>query len=204
MDRLDKVFYINLDDRIDRRNEVEQEFLSRLNFSNFYRFNAIKKERGALGCLFSHLSVLREMLINNWNSIMICEDDIEILTNRESIDLHINLFLDNDSFDILCLGNNCGDFNTIDDNFNRGFDSLTTSCYVIKKHMVLPLMKLFINDDNDLINTPFENVVNEDKIIDVEWKTIQSSYSFVLPTVRQLKQRSSFSNIENRYVDYNV
>jgi glycosyl transferase family 25 len=204
MERLDKVIYINLEDRTDRRKEVDEEFLFKLKFFKFYRLNAIKKEKGALGCLFSHLSLLRAMLVNNWNAIMICEDDIEILTNRESIDLHINLFLDNDNFDILCLGNSCNNFNTIDDNFNRGFDIQTTSCYVIKKRMVVPLMKLFIDDDKDLLKTPFENVVNEHKIIDVEWIKLQNDYSFVLPIVRQLKQRSSFSDIEKKDVDYNV
>ena len=144
------------------------------------------------------------MEINGWNTMMIIEDDVELLTSRESVDTFIDSFLDNNQLDILCFGNNCQTFTNINEHFNRCFDTQTTSCYIIKRHMISPLLKLFIPSTEDLIHSNLEAVIDSNKIIDVEWKKIQPAYQFVMPLTRQVKQRYSYSDIEKRIVDYYV
>jgi GR25 family glycosyltransferase involved in LPS biosynthesis len=204
MDRLDKVFYINLEDRKDRNDEIMNELNSNFKFQNAERFNAIKHERGALGCLFSHIELLRLMELNGWNTMMIVEDDLELLTDRDSVDMYIHSFLDENTFDILCLGNNCQNFTVINEKFCRCIDTQTTSCYVIKRHMIIPILQLFIPPNEDILHCNLQNVIDCNKIIDVEWKQIQPVYWFVMPVIRQVKQRKSFSDIEKIFVDYNV
>ena len=204
MNRLDKVFYINLEDRKDRNIQIINELKTNFKFKNAERFNAIKHQRGALGCLFSHIELFRQMEINGWNTMMIIEDDIELLTTIESVDTFINSFLDNNELDILCIGNNCQTFTNINEHFNRCFDTQTTSCYVIKRHMIFPLLKLFISSTEDLLHSSLHDVIDRNKIIDIEWKKIQPTYQFVMPLARQVKQRYSYSDIEERIVDYNV
>ena len=47
MNRIDKIFYINLEDRKDRNDQILNELNTTFKFENAQRFNAIKHERGA-------------------------------------------------------------------------------------------------------------------------------------------------------------
>ena len=53
---LENVFYINLEERIDRKTHVENE-LNSLGWI-YERFNAIKAKSGRIGCSMSHLKLL--------------------------------------------------------------------------------------------------------------------------------------------------
>jgi hypothetical protein len=70
-------FYINLDDRTDRKESMEK-LLKNLEFENFERFPAVKKEGRSVGCSTSHANVLRHIAKNNIYPALILEDDIEV------------------------------------------------------------------------------------------------------------------------------
>ena len=56
---IDKIIYINLDKRQDRKTEIENELISK-ELLNFERFLAIETPGfGILGCSQSHLEVLK-------------------------------------------------------------------------------------------------------------------------------------------------
>ena len=67
--------YINLDHRTDRKIHVEEQ-LSLLGISRYERFKAIQLSNGALGCSMSHLKCLETAKKNNWDHLLILEDDI--------------------------------------------------------------------------------------------------------------------------------
>ena len=75
---IQNVLYINLESRSDRKEHVENQ-LAIIGLQNFNRFNAIKLENGALGCSMSHLKCLQTAKTNNWDHVLICEDDIQFL-----------------------------------------------------------------------------------------------------------------------------
>jgi glycosyl transferase family 25 len=68
---IDKIIYINLDDREDRR-LVMKSFFERGNIplEMVVRFPAIKRSRGALGCAESHMEVLKLANKENWKNIL--------------------------------------------------------------------------------------------------------------------------------------
>ena len=76
-DSIKNVYYINLENRPDRKEHAENELKS-LGW-NPTRFNAVKLENGALGCSTSHLKCLELAKSEGLDHILICEDDITFL-----------------------------------------------------------------------------------------------------------------------------
>ena len=72
---MDKIVYINLDHRKDRREEIEKQ-LSIFPQEKIERFSAIKHDNGAIGCSKSHIAVLELALKNNWKNLLVLEDDM--------------------------------------------------------------------------------------------------------------------------------
>ena len=99
------VVYINLDSRKDRRKLIEREFHQTPPFVNLTRFSAVKiKNKGALGCSLSHISVLEDAMRKKLPFIMIIEDDFEF-TIQPAIAIHsilIALSHLRDDWDVLC------------------------------------------------------------------------------------------------------
>ena len=58
-DILKSNYYINLEHRKDK-NEINIKELKKIGINNPNRFNAIKKDNGAIGCYMSHLEVLKK------------------------------------------------------------------------------------------------------------------------------------------------
>lgn len=207
MDRIDKVFYINLDERTDRRAEIENELVNVLHYDKAERLAGLKLPHlGIYGCTMSHITLMRRMIKEGWDTMMVFEDDAQILTSRESIDEHINVFLADPQLDILCIGNSCGINEHYNDCLNRCFNTQTTSCYVLKKQFVEILMKSYFTKEEDLYTlTGYEEDLGlRLGWIDVSWTELQKTNYFMMPKIRQLKQRASFSNIINRFADYNL
>ena len=74
---IDKIIYINLDHREDRRNIMSKFFEEgQIPLEKVVRFPAIKRSFGALGCLESHAEVLRIAKKSGWKNVLILEDDL--------------------------------------------------------------------------------------------------------------------------------
>ena len=103
---IDKVYIINLQHRIDRRENITKE-LKRVGIENYEFFNAIqateedlkkwnknyiknipewfkrtngdenKYRLGSLGCMLSHYKIIEKCLENKYTNVLILEDDTE-------------------------------------------------------------------------------------------------------------------------------
>ena len=81
LEHIDKIIYINLDSREDRKHEILEEF-KRLQIpeDKIIRFTAIRHEtEGAIGCSQSHIAVLKMAIENNWKNYMVLEDDFNFI-----------------------------------------------------------------------------------------------------------------------------
>jgi GR25 family glycosyltransferase involved in LPS biosynthesis len=87
-DIVDKVYCINLEKRIDRWTSAQKQFYQ--NDISVSRFEAIDGNtlnkypslaRGAAGCLESHLLIINDAILNQYNSIAIFEDDVFFVEN---------------------------------------------------------------------------------------------------------------------------
>ena len=74
---IDKIIYINLDHRQDRRDIMSKFFeQGKIPLEKVVRFPAIKRPNAPLGCLESHTAVLRISKKNGWKNILVLEDDL--------------------------------------------------------------------------------------------------------------------------------
>ena len=154
----------------------------------------------------SHKCLLRKMIANDWNTMMVFEDDAQLLTDRESIDKHINVFLEDDQLDILCIGNSCGNNTPYNELMNRCFNTQTTSCYVLKKKFVKTLLECYFADPNEALTLP-ENTPELGRYIgyiDTSWFPLQQTHYFMMPKIRQVLQRPSYSDITHTMADYKL
>lgn len=87
MQNIDKVVYINLQKRPERRTHIES-VLSEYGIQAD-RFEAIEHSYGLYGCGLSHLAVLKMARDNGWKNVLILEDDI--LINRSPEEFHKDL-----------------------------------------------------------------------------------------------------------------
>lgn len=104
--KFDKAFLINLDSRIDRLENCQAMFAENDITELIERFSAIRPENGdgRLGCILSHLSIVKKAKENGWKSVLIIEDDCLFL-NQEAIDKSIEQLFNRD-WSIYYLGYN--------------------------------------------------------------------------------------------------
>ena len=100
---VDKIIYINLDHREDRRQIMQKLFQEgSIPSEKIERFSAIKHEIGAIGCTLSHISVLKLAKDHKWKNLLIMEDDVEWVdfqANYEKLEKIIT-----ETFDVCMLG----------------------------------------------------------------------------------------------------
>ena len=96
MENIGKIYYINLDHRIDRRTEIEGEFASHFGGTilehRIERFPAIKHQQGLFGCSLSHLEVIKRARKSGAKYVIIFEDDFQFIVSKEIFKANIDAF----------------------------------------------------------------------------------------------------------------
>jgi GR25 family glycosyltransferase involved in LPS biosynthesis len=123
---IDKIVYINLDHRQDRRDVMAKFFEEGgMPSEKIIRFSAIKHTKGAIGCLASHTEVLRMAKKEGWKNVLILEDDLQWI-NLESAYQQLLELITKPKWDVILL---CGWYKIYD--FPRVYDSLNTGAYLV-------------------------------------------------------------------------
>jgi len=195
---IDHAFYINLESRPDRKSHVEQQM--KLLEINAQRFNAIKLTNGAIGCSMSHLKCIELAKQNNWEHIMIIEDDILFL-NPELFKNQLNKFLKNHKdFDVVLLGgNNVPPYQKIDDSCVKVYRCQTTTGYIVKKHYYDTLINNIREGIKLLMKSPEKHKLYA---VDKYWFQLQEKDNWYLITPLSVTQRQDYSDIEKRPTNY--
>ena len=191
-------FYINLLSRPDRKDHVEQQ-LTTIGIKP-ERFNAIKMDNGAIGCSMSHLRLLETAKLNNWEHILIVEDDI-LFTDPNLFVTQFNKFLSsNIDFDVVLIaGNNMPPYKTINDSCVKVTHCQTTTGYLVKQHYYDTLIKNYKDGILRLMKEPYNHVLYA---IDKYWFNLQSIHKWFLITPLSVTQRMDYSDIEKRQTNY--
>jgi len=123
---IDKIVYINLDHRQDRR-DIMAKFFEQggLPADKIIRFSAVKHTKGAIGCLASHTEVIRMAKKEGWKNVLILEDDLQWI-NLESGYKQLTELISEPKWDVILL---CGWY--IHYNFPRIYDSVNTGAYLV-------------------------------------------------------------------------
>jgi glycosyl transferase family 25 len=198
IENINHAFYINLESRPDRKIHVEEQ-LVKIGI-NAIRFNAIKLQNGAIGCSMSHLKCLEIAKQNNWDHVLIVEDDILFL-NPELFKNQLNKFLKNhDNFDVVLIaGNNMPPYQKIDDCCVKVCHCQTTTGYLVKKHYYDTLINNIKEGIQKLIKNPEQHVLYA---IDKYWFKLQEQHEWFLITPLTVTQREDYSDIEKRHTNY--
>jgi len=189
-----KVYCINLDRRTDRWGECKEEF-NKHNL-NVYRVSAIDGSplglTGNEALIKTNIQILEDAKENNLSSVLILEDDVMFTSELDKIDEYMKALPPD--WDVVYFG---GNHNThvggnpptvINDKVYRLHSTYTTHCVGVKSHMFDVLL---------------DSLRKGKSPIDVEYVKLQAKYKFYCFYPVIATQRPSFSDIENRFVDYN-
>jgi len=199
MDNIDKIIYINLESRQDRRENIESE-LDALSLQ-YERFNAIPTSGfGILGCGLSHLSVIKLAKERNYKNILILEDDVHFVLDRMNIDNLLQQFFDkNIEYDVLFLSYIIyqGE-DTAYPFIKRGLHTTTATAYIVNNHYYDKLIELYEFSTKMLAETKQHWVYSNDLV----WKDLQSKDKWycIYPIIAI--QQSGYSDNSMSFQDY--
>jgi glycosyl transferase family 25 len=191
-------FYINLESRKDRKEYVEAQ----LNLIGIKatRFNAIKLQNGAIGCSMSHLKCIETAKKNNWDHVLIVEDDITFLNPGLFIN-NINKFLErHDDWDVVIIGGNIiPPYKNVDFSCVQVINCQTTTGYMVKSHYFDTLITNYKEGIQKLIQEPKNHIFYA---IDKYWFSLQEKDKWFLITPLTVTQRADYSDIEKKKTNY--
>ena len=205
LNNIDIVYYINLDHREDRYKHITEELAkTNIESSKINRISGVyMKDFGSLGCSKSHCLAL-ETFINSPETNQTCiilEDDFEFTKEQPEINDLINrCFNDLKEFDVLMLSSNTHhEVDTVHDFISKIIVAQTTCGYVVSRQFASVLLQNYQ-----------EGVLNLEKIgysvgeycIDQYMKKLQPCSNWYCLKPKIGKQMESFSDIENRIVNY--
>ena len=197
---IDKIIYINLERRLDRLHEITEE-LTMFNLVG-ERFNAIPHSNGIVGCGYSHLEVLKLAKQRGYKNILILEDDFTFLIPKEEFEKEMTMLFENNiSFDVCMLAYNLKESETsVHGPFlKRVLSAQTASAYIVNSTYFDTLIDLYNFAIPMLEKTGQHWIYANDQI----WKHLQRNDNWVCFTTRIGKQRASYSDNGNSFVDYN-
>jgi GR25 family glycosyltransferase involved in LPS biosynthesis len=186
---IDGIFYINLDARKDRREEIEEE-LKDINIP-YERFSAIKTTPGIIGCGQSHSAVLKEAKKRGYKNVLVFEDDFTFLVTKDEFKTLLERAIEEvPDYDILMLGYAMNKSEPYSDTLMKVIDAQTASGYIINEKFYDILISTWDNGTTKLIETGRHWDYANDQI----WKPLQPKSKWYAFTKRIGKQRPSFAD----------
>jgi GR25 family glycosyltransferase involved in LPS biosynthesis len=172
MDKIDKIIYINMDARADRRSALLQEF-DRVGFpeGKIIRFPAASYNGCPnSGCLLSHANVLEMAYDMDLQNVLVMEDDFVFIDNVIKIRADIKAFFElNIQWDVVML-TTCAA--VVSEPTNHLISKISSSGngagYLVNRSMMLELSTLFKSNVENLYSTKQHWAYQND----ILWKTI--------------------------------
>ncbi len=197
---INKIIYINLDKRTDRKEQIEKE-LNSFNLQ-YTRYSAIHHNSGIVGCGYSHLNVLKIAKEENLKNVLILEDDFTFLVSKEEFENELDKFFKfvGDDYDVCMISYNLNEGKSIPniDFLGSIISAQTASGYIVNNRYFDKLIELYEKYIPILESTGQHWIYANDQI----WKTLQKQDKWYYFIKRIGKQRSGYSDNTQSYVDY--
>lgn len=198
-----KVFCINLKRRTDRWEKAINTF-KEYEFDEVERYEAIDGKEldltniphntsllvGELGLLETNINLIKEAYVNNYESVLIFEDDVVFTDEMKNLKEYMAL-LPSD-WDMLYLGGNHvygPPPEIINEKVLKLNTTYTTHCIAIKNTLFEPILGI---------------TKKREKPIDVYYADLQKVFNIYGFSPNLAIQTDEFSDIQNRYVNYSV
>lgn len=190
-----KIFYINLSIRKDRNLCMIQE-LSKYKIKADRFCGIVKKNtgrhkinRGQLGCLLSHKKIIQIAADNDYEYVLILEDDV-IFKQYEINNIYNYWSLLPSDWDMFYLsGNNFMGLNKINEYIYKTNGTLSTCAYAIRKRCYRQILSILTSKIYD-------------KPIDSYYAELHRNTNAYVCVPSVAYQKPDFSDIENKFVDY--
>jgi GR25 family glycosyltransferase involved in LPS biosynthesis len=210
MDHIDIVYFINLDHRKDRLEQITG-VLHDLEVppEKIHRIPAVYEPTfGTLGCAKSHMNALEHFIHSGLQTCIILEDDF-LYEDKERFITSIDyVFKNNVEFDLIMFAYNHNgiDWKPTSHTILRKISRVgTTSGMMISKMFAPKLLENYKEGQEQLINFIKKyNRLHRDFIIDVYWQRIQPNSNWFAFSPRLGYQRESYSDIEKTHTNYRV
>lgn len=200
-DKIDRIYYINMDARTDRKYQIEQE-LKNMNvpWAKVQRVSGVVAAVGALGCSKAHLNALKDCQDHGYANCLILEDDFMFKSGRETVYAQFEKFWQlNLAWDMVLLSSNTIRFETTYLDFLiRLKEAQTTAGYLVNSAF-LPALLDNVSRGIELLE---QNTSQGDYCIDQYWKRLQEQSNWYTFTPVLAHQRDGYSDIEKRNVSY--
>ena len=194
------VYYINLKERVDRREHVRAQLKS-IGIIDPQRFEAIRTKNGRIGCSLSHLGIIKMAKQRGWDHVIIVEDDILFL-DPSLFKKQFELFLSNHAQEadmVLLAGNNLPPYQKIDDSCVRVSFCQTTTGYLVFGHYFDTLIHNFKEGIEKLMREPDQHLIYA---IDQYWIPLQRIHRWYLIIPLSVIQKPDYSDIEQKDTNY--
>lgn len=206
---LNKIIYINLDKRTDRREEIEDELIrygllnTNIKDNLVERFPAVSTPgRGILGCTYSHLEVCKLARNRGYKNILILEDDFIFLINKKEFYENLDkLFTQQIKFDVCMLAyNNIQPPLPTEYHFlMKTVEAQTASAYILNESVYEKFIELYEWAAPLLEQTGQHWIYANDQI----WKKLQSdpNINWYCFKERIGKQQDGYSDNSEQFVE---
>ena len=195
MENIDKIIYINLDYRTDRKKEIEDEF-KKFNIPNekILRLSAISHQDPGVGCNLSHAKALTLANELNLENVLILEDDCNF---KELFHSNLEYFFCNiQDYEALLLNTCTEKSEYIDNILSYCLESSNACAYLVNKNMFLTLAREFEEASLYLDQTKCHWIYQNDQI----WKKFMKSKKWYCFNQSVAYQRKSFSDLSKTIV----
>lgn len=203
-ERIDQTLVINLESRTDRMSNASAQ-LSRMGIAEFDVVKAVPHACGALGCALSHALAMQKCADSGEPHCLVLEDDFELTLDRDAAAAQIDHLLDavpDGSWDVVLLSaNTIADAKSPHAMLRRVFSARTTSGYIVSQRYVPKLLGAFVKSANLLSDSGCNK---HQFAADMLASALQLFDRWFVFDPKLGRQRESFSDIEQRAVDYRV
>jgi GR25 family glycosyltransferase involved in LPS biosynthesis len=199
MEQIARMVYINLDRRTDRKEAIEEEF-RRMELT-VERFPAIEKNPGMLGCHLSHIAVLKKARDLGVPNILIFEDDFQFVEEKDVVYSQLKQFFEQKiDYDVLFLAYNIFESSLVNELVSRTTNAQTAAGYLVNHRFYNTLIENLETAYPLLEKTNAHWMYLNDQC----WKTLQKTHTFLFFNIRLGRQRPSYSDLSQRFMDHGV
>jgi glycosyl transferase family 25 len=193
-DDIEKVVYINLDERVDRKLHVQRELLKVFPVTKLHRLPAIKNTtNGGIGCSMSHIAVLEKAKQEGWRNVLIVEDDFTWANLEEGGPVLSKLLFN--PYDVIVL---TGTYVKYTPETYKLRSCQTTTAYIVHSSYYDTLIANY----KDGVRLLQETGQYTQYALDQYWKLLQAKDNWYVVYPVMGFQIPGFSDIESKFVDY--
>lgn len=189
-ERVDMIYYINLDSRTDRKQQILSVLQTDLDVPahKIQRIPAVKSNPGFKGCAQSHFMAMEKAMEHNYRCVCILEDDFMPMVDTQTFSNHITNI--KDDFDVLMLGMTPIKIKKYRNNTYRIQASLGMPGYIVHRKYFSTLSRIF------------KEAMEKGVPIDLQTQLYQPRHTWIGFYPPIARQRPGFSDIEQRHTDY--